>query len=279
MSRSPATKSAGTHHAHTREGRGELPVAVDVAIPGEGAAKARSGELAPVEVDVGLCQPRRQPLGIDGPGEGAAGPWNHSRRLVAEHVVRAARRVSACGIEQAADGVARVALELRLGDPRRLEIELVVERGLVLRHGAGRTFRAARPERRAQADDSAEPVRPQKRGVPGDRRAPIVPDDDRPLRPERVDDADHVADEMQDRVFLDLLGTVGLAVAAHVGRDSMVAGLGERVQLRPPGTPGFGKAVTEDYERPGTRLRQMDADSVRLDRPMRDLRHCGHTVA
>src|SRR5208337_5157048 len=158
----------------------------------------------------------------------------------------AARRVSACGIEKATDGVARVALELRLGDPRRLEIELVVDRGLVLRHGAGRTPRAARPKRRAKADDSAEPVRPQKRGVPGDRRAPIVPDDDRPLRPERVDDADHVADEMQDRVFLDLLGTVGLAVAAHVRRDRTVAGLGERVELRPPGTPGFGKTVAED---------------------------------
>ncbi len=204
---------------------------------------------------------------------------NHSRRLVAEHVVRPARRVARGGIEHAANGVARVALEFRLGDPGRLEIELVGDRVIVLRHGARRARRPARQKRHAEADHAAEPVRPQKRGVPGDRRAPVVPDDDRPLRPERVDDADHVADEMQDRVFVDLLGAVGTAVAAHVGRDRMVAGLGERVELRPPGTPGFGKAVTEDDERPGTRLRQRDADSVRLDRPMRDLRHCCHTAA
>ncbi len=111
--------------------------------------------------------------------------------------------------------------------------------------------------------------------MPGDRRAPVMADDDRPLGPEGVDDPDHVADQMKERIFLDLLRTVGLSVAAHVRRHRMIAGIGERLQLRPPGIPGFRKPVAEQDERPFARLRQMDADSVRLDRPMCDLRHCG----
>ncbi len=114
--------------------------------------------------------------------------------------------------------------------------------------------------------------------MPGDRRAPVMADDDRPLDAERVDHADHVADQMQERVLLDLLGAVGLSVAAHVRRDRMIAGLRQRLQLRPPGVPGFRKPVAEDDERPFARLRQMDADPVRLDRPMCDFRHCGPPI-
>ena len=98
-------------------------------------------------------------------------------------------------------------------------------------------------------------------------------DDRGPLLPERVDDADHVADEMKERVFLDLLRPIRLAIAAHVRRDRMVAGFRKRLQLPSPGIPGFGKAVAEDDERAFARLGEMDADFVCLDRPMCDFGH------
>ena len=86
--------------------------------------------------------------------------------------------------------------------------------------------------------------------MPGHRRAPVVPGDHRRSLAERVEQADHVADQVQERVLLDLLRRVGLAVAAHVGRDGVEAGLGQGAELVAPGVPGFGKAVAEDDERP-----------------------------
>src|SRR4051812_3134047 len=44
----------------------ELPVAPEVAVPVEAAAKAGAGELAGVVIEVGLAQPRRQRRRIDG---------------------------------------------------------------------------------------------------------------------------------------------------------------------------------------------------------------------
>ena len=111
--------------------------------------------------------------------------------------------------------------------------------------------------------------------MPGDRRTPVVPDDDGLLLAERGDDADHVADEVEEGVLLDLLRTVGLPVAAHVRRDRPKARVGERLELMAPRVPGFRKAVAHQDERSFSRLGEMDADAVRLDRPMCDLGHSG----
>jgi hypothetical protein len=42
-------------------------------------------------------------------------------------------------------------------------------------------------------------------------------DDDGSLGPERVEQAHHIADQMEDGVLIDRLRPVALAVAAHVG--------------------------------------------------------------
>ena len=94
--------------------------------------------------------------------------------------------------------------------------------------------------------------------MPRDRRAPVVADDNRLRRAEGVEHADHVADQMEERVFVDLMGLAGLAVAAHVGRDGAIASVGKRLQLMAPRTPGLRKAVAEDHDRPRPGLRQMD---------------------
>ena len=58
--------------------------------------------------------------------------------------------------------------------------------------------------------DAAKPVGAQERGVPGHRRAPIVAGDDRLVDPERIEESDHVADEVKERVLFDLFRTLGL---------------------------------------------------------------------
>ena len=113
--------------------------------------------------------------------------------------------------------------------------------------------RPARPERHAEADDAAEAVGAQQRGVPGHRRAPVVAGDHRLLGTERIEQADHVADQVQQRVLVDRLRAVGLAVAAHVGRDGVVAGLRQRGELVAPGIPGLRKAVAQQHQRPVAR--------------------------
>ncbi len=109
--------------------------------------------------------------------------------------------------------------------------------------------------------------------MPGDRRAPVVTDDDRPIGAERVHDPDHVAGQMEERVGVDRLGPVGLAIAAHVGRDGMVAGLGQRLELMAPRIPALRPAMAEEDERPLACLGDVDAKAVRLDEPVGDVGH------
>src|SRR4030095_940370 len=104
----------------------------------------------------------------------------------------------------------------------------------------------------------------------GNRRAPVVPDDDRRLRAQSVEGADHVAHEVEQRVPANLLRSVRRAVAPHVRGYRVKAGGRERGKLVPPRIPGFGKSVTEDDEGARALLGEMHADAVRLDRPMLD---------
>jgi len=67
---------------------------------------------------------------------------------------------------------------------------------------------------------------------------------------QRVEQARQVADQMEDGILIDRLGGVALAIAAHVQRDGVEAGGGERVDLVAPGIPGFRKAVAHQHEGP-----------------------------
>ena len=64
--------------------------------------------------------------------------------------------------------------------------------------------------------------------MPGDRRAPVVADDNGLRRVERVKHANHVADEVKQRVLIDFTRLACLAIPAHVRRDRAIACLGER---------------------------------------------------
>ena len=51
------------------------------------------------------------------------------------------------------------------------------------------------------------------------------------------DQIDHVADEMEDRTGVTRLRPFGASIAAHVGGDGMVAGIGQGLDLRAPAEP------------------------------------------
>ena len=177
------------------------------------------------------------------------------------------RSVARGGVEEPAERSADVALELGLGDARLLEVEQV-EHCVV---GAAITVvgrdGAARRVRHAQADDAR-----------GSGRAAAAPRATRPARPsrgrrstavllaERVEQADHVADEVQLRVLVDRLGAVGLrrsrACRARRRGSRRAASAGELVA---PRVPGLGEAVAEQDERARALLGDVHADAVGVD--------------
>jgi hypothetical protein len=95
-----------------------------------------------------------------------------------------------------------------------------------------------------------------------------VPGDHRLRDAKRVEQAEHVADQVQQCIAVDLLRCIGLSVAAHIGRDRMEAGRGERAQLMPPGIPAFGKTVAQQDFGPAPLLRDVHANAVGLDDAM-----------
>ena len=109
--------------------------------------------------------------------------------------------------------------------------------------------------------------------MPGDRRAPVVADDDGLTGAERVKHANHVADEVKQRVLIDLVRLACLAIAAHVGRDGAIARLGERLQLMAPRMPGLRKPVAEEHDGSASGLGEMDGNPVCLDCAMGELGH------
>ena len=136
-------------------------------------------------------------------------------------------------------------------------------------------MRAAPAVRHAHRDDRGKEIRPHQRRMPGNRRTPVVADDQRARLAERGHQRDHVADVMQDRVGGGIVRRGGLPEAAHVGRDGAKACVGERGKLMPPRIPELRPAVTHQHQRAVARFGDMDLDPVRRDRAMSDVN--GHS--
>ena len=131
-------------------------------------------------------------------------------------------------VQDAADGIADAPLKFRLSHPWFLEVELIEHRVGSLRHAGCRPDRATRTEGHTRPYHATEPIGAQECSVPGDGRPPIVTGDDGRLYSKRVHQGDHVANEMEERVPVDGLRPISLAVATHVGRDGVESGLCER---------------------------------------------------
>lgn len=101
--------------------------------------------------------------------------------------------------------------------------------------------------------------------MPGDRRAPVVPDDIGLLLAQGLDQPHYVTDQMQDGVRPDVVGMVAESVSALVGGDDTEARVGQRAELVLPGMPGLREAVQEHHQRAVALLGDMQADAVHVN--------------
>src|ERR1019366_6722815 len=109
--------------------------------------------------------------------------------------------------------------------------------------------------------------------VPGDACAPVVSDEYRPLGAERVKESAHIFDQLDHPVGLDRLRCVAVAVAAQVGRDGVIAGVGNRLQLVAPRIPELWKPVQQHHDWPGAGLGNVKSHLPNADRAMGDVRY------
>jgi hypothetical protein len=71
--------------------------------------------------------------------------------------------------------------------------------------------------------------------MPGDRRSPIVTDNDRVFFTKCRHQRNHIPDEVEDAVGGDIGRRGGLAIAPHIWGDHMIARIRDRRDLMPPG--------------------------------------------
>jgi len=79
------------------------------------------------------------------------------------------------------------------------------------------TNRSSRRAGHAEKAHGGAQIRPQHRRIPSHRRAPIMAENHRRLRAERIDEADHIASYLQRVVGCDRLRAIGLPIAAPIG--------------------------------------------------------------
>src|ERR1700758_2799275 len=104
--------------------------------------------------------------------------------------------------------------------------------------------------------------------MPCNWSSPVVANDRCPLDSQRIKKANHIARQMEDRILIDSLRPICLAVTAHVGRDSSITLAGKRLQLMTPGVPRFGKSVAKQHGKSRSSLRKVHPDAVGLDKLM-----------
>src|SRR5712671_3272470 len=156
-------------------------------------------------------------------------------------------------------------LELGLGHPRALKIELVEDGIVGLRHDSSWPVWPARPKWHTEPNYASEAVGAHQRGMPCDWGAPVMAGDDRLRSSETIEQPYHVTDEMEQRVLINRLGAVGPTIATHVWGHCPEPGLGKSGELMTPRVPGLGKPMAEQDERPFALLCHMHVYSVGVD--------------
>ncbi len=222
-----------------------FPVAVHVAVVVHAAAEARLFEFVGDVVEVFLLQPGGKRARLAEARDPSAGGafWVGDRRRIARRVV---------GGIKAREKAAWIAVIFGFGGAGLLMVEYVVE---ILAACIGRLHAdsgrsgAASAIGHAHRDHRRDAVRMQQRGVPGDDRAPVMADDDGLLGAIGVDEPDNVASGVMDVVVGDGGRLVRLPIAAHIGRDDLVACSGDGGDLMAPGIPALWPAMNEHHQR------------------------------
>ena len=231
--------------------RRQFPVAVDVAIPVQPAAKS----CAPISLDhMGMvfgADPVRQ-VSLD-------------RRIAekAETVSQIERGIHA--EVHRAHGELDIAFEFGFGNAGGLEI-LPVEIGdAAFGQSLQRPFAATPRRSHAEAAHGREDIGSKQRRVPCHGRAPVMADDDGLALSQRGDEGHHVADKVENRIGIDVVRCRGTSESPHIGGDGVKARGGEGRQLMTPRMRQFGPAMAEQNQRTGAFLGHEHLDAVDRD--------------
>jgi len=85
---------------------------------------------------------------------------------------------------------------------------------------------------------------------------------------QRIEQTDNVTYKVEERKLIYGFRALRLTIAAHIGRDSMEARLGERGELMAPRIPRFWESVAHDHERPAARFDKVHIDAIGADGAM-----------
>lgn len=113
------------------------------------------------------------------------------------------------------------------------------------------------------------------RAGPRDAGTNVMADQHRLIGAQGIDQAEQVVDLVAQAVARDRLRRIGVAIAAEIRGNRVIAGGCQRRELMPPGVPELWPAVNQHHQRPRTRLGDMHADPVGFNAPVRDRRLAG----
>ncbi len=180
------------------------------------------------------------------------------------------------GVHDLLEVAADVGFELGFGLAGLLVVEHVVaavagaECGV---HGLSRRDRAGRVVGRIEADEALGAVRVAEAELPDVVAAPVVADDDGLFEIEGIEEAGDVGADDARAVGGGIRGGVGAAVAAHVRRDGVEAGIAKGAELVTPGVPELGPAMAEDHGEAGAAFGDVHRNAICLDLAMGDFGH------
>src|SRR5512134_1453424 len=105
------------------------------------------------------------------------------------------------------------------------------------------------------------------RQPPGDRSAPVMPDDEGLRLTGSIDQTDYVACQFVERVRCKSIRLIAQVIAALVRRPHTITGRGQVRNLPPPAVPELGKTMQQHHQGSITWavLDDMQADTVCSD--------------
>ena len=167
-----------------------------------------------------------------------------------------------------------IRFEFRLGHARLLEVQDVMEFAACHRaEQIGRLDRRTRQEGRIESHHLFEAVRRNQGRAPGDDSTPVVTNDRALVDPKLIEHPGEVGNQVAQRVGLDRLGTIGLAITPLVRRDGAESGGTQSSELMAPGVPDLREPVTKHHRVAFARFMQMHPDAVGLHELVFELAH------
>ena len=145
-----------------------------------------------------------------------------------------------------------------LGISRLLKTQDVMVITAHFPEGIGRRLGAARQVRCVDTDGACDTLRSQHRRMPDDDAAPVMPDEDSGLVPQRIQQTGQVGHQHIHRVGRLVGRTIRTAKSTQIRHDHPISGIRENLDLVFPGIGEFRPPMRQQKRRPIFRASQVD---------------------